>query len=70
MGAGTNVQDKLIASHDLDCPWKPADMTQRLGRMVRQGNQNKKVQLFRYVTEKTFDSYLFQTLETKRNNFV
>lgn len=67
MGAGTNVQTKLIASHDLDCPWKPADMTQRAGRMIRQGNENKKVHLYRYVTEKTFDSYLFQTLENKQN---
>ena len=66
MGAGTNIQDKIIASHDLDCPWKPADMTQRLGRMLRQGNNNKKVQLFRYVTESTFDAYLFQTLENKQ----
>ncbi|MCM1435636.1 MAG: YodL domain-containing protein [Ruminococcus flavefaciens] len=66
MGCGTNVQTKLVASHDLDAPWRPADMTQRLGRMVRQGNQNKKVRLFRYVTEKTFDSYLFQTLENKQ----
>lgn len=55
MGAGTNVQNKLIASHDLDCPWKPRDMEQRRGRMVRQGNENKKVQLFRYVTKDTFE---------------
>lgn len=67
MGAGTNVQNKLIASHDLDCPWKPADMTQRAGRMIRQGNENKNVQLFRYVTQNTFDAYLFQTLEKKQN---
>lgn len=66
MGAGTNVQNKLIASHDLDCPWKPRDMEQRRGRMVRQGNENKKVQLFRYVTKDTFDAYLFQTLENKQ----
>ena len=66
MGCGTNVQTKLIASHDLDAPWRPADMEQRRGRMVRQGNENKKVHLFRYVTEKTFDSYLFQTLENKQ----
>lgn len=66
MGAGTNVQDKLVASHDLDCPWKPSDMEQRRGRMVRQGNDNEKVQLFRYVTEATFDAYLFQTLENKQ----
>ena len=57
MGAGTNVQNKLIASHDLDCPWKPRDMEQRRGRMVRQGNENKKVQLFRYVTKDPFDAY-------------
>ena len=66
MGAGTNVQNKLIASHDLNCPWKPRDMEQRRGRMVRQGNENKKVQLFRYVTKDTFDAYLFQTLENKQ----
>lgn len=66
MGAGTNIQDKLVASHDLDCPWKPADMEQRRGRMVRQGNKNKKVDLYRYVTEATFDAYLFQTLENKQ----
>ncbi len=66
MGAGTNVQNKLIASHDLDCPWKPRDMEQRRGRMVRQGNENKKVDLYRYVTQDTFDAYLFQTLENKQ----
>lgn len=66
MGCGTNVQTKLVALHDLDAPWRPADMEQRRGRMVRQGNENKKVHLFRYVTEKTFDSYLFQTLENKQ----
>ena len=66
MGAGTNIQDKLIASHDLDCPWKPRDMEQRRGRLVRQGNTNKKVHLYRYVTQDTFDAYLFQTLETKQ----
>ena len=65
MGTGTNVQDRLIASHDLDAPWRPADMTQRLGRMVRQGNSNEKVDLYRYVTERTFDAYLYQTLENK-----
>lgn len=65
MGTGTNVQDRLIASHDLDAPWRPADMTQRLGRMVRQGNNNDKVHLYRYVTERTFDAYLYQTLENK-----
>lgn len=66
MGAGTNVQNRLVASHDLDCPWKPRDMEQRRGRMVRQGNENKKVHLYRYVTQDTFDAYLFQTLENKQ----
>ncbi|MDO5558389.1 MAG: helicase-related protein [Oscillospiraceae bacterium] len=66
MGAGTNVQNKLIASHDLDAPWKPSDMEQRRGRMVRQGNENKHVKLFRYVTEGTFDAYLYQMLENKQ----
>lgn len=66
MGAGTNVQDKLIASHDLDCPWKPADLEQRSGRLIRQGNENKKVKVFRYVTENTFDSYLWQLVENKQ----
>ena len=60
------IQDKLIASHDLDAPWKPADMEQRCGRMVRQGNENKKVHLYRYVTEGTFDAYLYQTLKNKQ----
>ena len=59
MGAGTNIQDKLIASHDLDAPWKPSDMEQRRGRMVRQGNENSHVDLYRYVTEGTFDAYLY-----------
>lgn len=68
MGAGTNVQTKLIASHDLDCPWKPAELVQRAGRMIRQGNENPEVRLFRYVTNKTFDAYLFQTLEKKQNH--
>ena len=66
MGAGTNVQDKLIASHDLDAPWKPSDMEQRKGRMVRQGNENPTVHLYRYVTEGTFDAYIFQKLEQKQ----
>lgn len=57
MGAGTNVQNKIIASHDLDCPWRPADLEQRAGRTVRQGNENPKVGLYRYVTEGTFDAY-------------
>lgn len=70
MGAGTNVQDKLIALHDLDCPWRPADLTQRLGRMVRQGNENKKVDNFRYVTKGTFDAYLYQMVEKKQESIA
>ena len=66
MGAGTNVQDKLIALHDLDCPWRPSDLTQRLGRMVRQGNENEKVDNYRYVTKGTFDAYLYQMVEKKQ----
>ena len=66
MGAGTNVQDRLIALHDLDCPWRPGDLEQRKGRIVRQGNRNKKVHIYRYVTEGTFDSYLWQTVENKQ----
>ena len=66
MGAGTNVQDRLIASHDLDCPWRPRDLTQRAGRIVRQGNSNPRVHIYRYVTESTFDSYLWQTVEAKQ----
>ena len=66
MGAGTNVQDRLVASHDLDAPYKPSDMEQRRGRMVRQGNTNKKVDLYRYCTVDTFDAYLFQMLERKQ----
>ena len=66
MGAGTNVQDKIIASHDLDCPWRPSDLEQRAGRTVRQGNENPKVQLYRYVTEETFDAYLYQIVEGKQ----
>ncbi len=68
MGAGTNVQDKLVALHDLDCPWRPADLTQRLGRMVRQGNENDKVDNYRYVTKGTFDSYLYQMVEKKQES--
>ena len=67
MGAGTNVQTKLIASHDLDAPYRPSDMEQRRGRMVRQGNENPKVDLYRYCTQDTFDAYLFQMLERKQN---
>jgi ATP-dependent helicase YprA (DUF1998 family) len=59
MGSGTNVQDRLIALHDIDCPWRPADLAQRAGRIVRQGNQNAEVDIFRYCTEGTFDAYLF-----------
>lgn len=66
MGAGTNVQDRLIALHDLDCPWRPSDLAQRLGRIVRQGNQNPEVEIFRYVTESTFDAYLYQLVENKQ----
>ena len=66
MGAGTNVQDRLIALHDLDCPWRPGDLEQRKGRIERQGNQNETVHIFRYVTEGTFDAYLWQTIETKQ----
>ena len=66
MGAGTNVQNKLIALHDLDVPWRPADLEQRAGRIVRQGNENEKVNIYRYVTENTFDAYLWQTIENKQ----
>jgi len=66
MGAGTNCQDKLIALHDADCPWRPSDLAQRLGRIVRQGNQNPEVEIFRYVTENTFDAYLYQLVENKQ----
>ncbi len=67
LGAGTNVQDRLIALHNLDCPWRPRDLTQREGRIKRRGNQNPEVHIFRYVTENTFDSYLWQTVEKKQN---
>lgn len=66
MGTGTNIQDRLVAMHDLDVPWRPADLEQRLGRMVRQGNINKEVTLYRYVTKGTFDAYSYQTLENKQ----
>lgn len=66
MGAGTNVQDRLIALHDLDCPWRPSDLQQRLGRIVRQGNANPEVEIYRYVTEGTFDAYLYQLVENKQ----
>ena len=66
MGAGTNVQDRLVALHDLDCPWRPGDLAQRKGRIERQGNQNPLVHVFRYVTEGTFDAYLWQTVENKQ----
>ena len=65
-GAGMNVQDRLVALHDLDCPWRPGDLTQRSGRIVRQGNGNEQVKIFRYVTEDTFDAYLWQTIENKQ----
>ena len=66
MGAGTNVQEKLIALHDLDCPWRPSDLIQRSGRIIRQGNKNPEVEIFRYVTEGTFDAYLYQLVENKQ----
>lgn len=66
MGAGTNVQERLIAIHDLDCPWRPSDLEQRAGRIVRQGNRNKDVYIYRYVTEGTFDAYLYQLVENKQ----
>ena len=66
LGAGTNVQDRLIALHHLDCPWKPSDLEQQEGRILRQGNQNEKVKIFRYVTENTFDAYMWQILENKQ----
>ena len=66
MGAGMNVQDRLVALHDLDAPWRPGDLEQRSGRIIRQGNRNKQVHIFRYVTEATFDAYLWQTLENKQ----
>lgn len=66
MGAGTNVQDRLIALHDLDCPWRPSDLEQRSGRIIRQGNSNEEVEIYRYVTEETFDAYLYQLVESKQ----
>ncbi len=66
LGAGTNIQDRLIALHHLDCPWKPSDLEQQEGRILRQGNQNEKVKIFRYVTENTFDAYMWQILENKQ----
>ena len=66
MGAGTNVQDKLIALHDVDCPWRPSDLEQRSGRIIRQGNSNPEVEIYRYVTEQTFDAYLYQLVEGKQ----
>ena len=66
LGAGTNVQDRLIALHHLDCPWKPSDLEQQEGRILRQGNHNDKVKIFRYVTEGTFDAYMWQILENKQ----
>lgn len=65
-GAGTNIQDRLVALHDLDCPWRPGDLTQRAGRIERQGNMNEEVDIYRYVTESTFDAYLWQTVENKQ----
>ena len=66
MGAGTNCQDRLIALHDLDCPWRPSDLIQRSGRIIRQGNKNAEVDIYRYVTERTFDAYLYQLVENKQ----
>ncbi|TDP56390.1 helicase-related protein [Aminicella lysinilytica] len=66
MGAGTNVQDKLVALHDVDCPWRPSDLEQRSGRIIRQGNENPEVNIYRYVTEQTFDAYLYQLVEGKQ----
>jgi len=66
LGAGTNIQDRLIALHHLDCPWKPSDLEQQEGRILRQGNRNKQVKIYRYVTENTFDSYMWQILENKQ----
>jgi len=66
MGAGTNIQNRLIALHDLDCQWRPRDLIQRAGRIIRRGNQNQKVHIYRYVTESTFDAYLWQTVEAKQ----
>ena len=66
LGAGTNVQDRLIALHHLDCPWKPSDLEQQEGRILRQGNRNPKVKIYRYVTESSFDSYMWQILEQKQ----
>ena len=66
MGAGTNVQDRLIALHDVDCPWRPSDLEQRAGRIIRQGNSNPEVEIYRYVTEQTFDAYLYQLVEGKQ----
>lgn len=61
-----NMQDRLIALHDLDCPWRPGDLEQRSGRIIRQGNRNEQVHIYRYVTEATFDAYLWQTVENKQ----
>ena len=66
MGAGTNVQDRLIAIHNLDCPWRPSDLEQRQGRIERQGNMFPEVEVYRYVTEQTFDAYLYQLVESKQ----
>ena len=66
MGAGTNCQQKLIALHHLDCPWRPSDLQQREGRIIRQGNENSEVDIYSYVTEGTFDAYLYQLVESKQ----
>jgi SNF2 family DNA or RNA helicase len=66
LGMGTNVQNRLVAIHELDCPWKPAEIEQREGRIIRQGNNNPEINIYRYVTESTFDAYLYQTIENKQ----
>ena len=70
MGAGTNCQQKLVALHHLDCPWRPADLQQREGRIIRQGNENSEVDIYSYVTEGTFDAYLYQLVERKQKFIV
>ena len=67
MGAGTNVQDKIIALHNLDCPWTSANLIQRIGRMLRQGNENELVHIYNYVTQRTFDAYMYQLIEQKQS---
>ncbi len=66
MGTGTNIQDRLVALHHVDCPWRPSDLEQREGRILRQGNMNEEVNIYRYVTKDTFDAYLWQIVEQKQ----